>query len=301
MHDDLDDSLDGLFGGKVSTEPKQATRLPPADYKPIADRIFEEGCTKCRGTGQFVGWNGCVLGQCFACKGQGKKVFKTSAETRQANRQKAVARKESSKAEKRAAFVDAHLAEMKWLVAAASRTNPGFDFPAKMLAAIEQWGELTDGQLGAVRKLMERDKQRVAEKTQREVKAPVVDISKIAAAFDHARGDAAADGEGIQWLRLRLDTFVFSDAPARGQWPAAVFVKEGDSKLGRIVGGKFLRSYVCTDDQEARILKAAADPGAAARAYGQRTGTCSCCGRMLTNADSRAAGIGPICAAKHGW
>lgn len=33
-----------------------------------------------------------------------------------------------------------------------------------------------------------------------------------------------------------------------------------------------------------------------AKAYGRATGTCCCCGKTLTNPDSIAAGIGPICA-----
>jgi SWI/SNF-related matrix-associated actin-dependent regulator 1 of chromatin subfamily A len=38
-----------------------------------------------------------------------------------------------------------------------------------------------------------------------------------------------------------------------------------------------------------------ANPAAAARLYGQRTGTCCCCGAELTNARSIELGIGPIC------
>lgn len=44
----------------------------------------------------------------------------------------------------------------------------------------------------------------------------------------------------------------------------------------------------------------ARDPRAAAIAYGQRTGTCSCCGRELTRHSSIDAGIGPVCATKWG-
>lgn len=35
-----------------------------------------------------------------------------------------------------------------------------------------------------------------------------------------------------------------------------------------------------------------------AQAYGRQTGQCCCCGRALTNPDSIAAGIGPVCAGK---
>lgn len=36
-----------------------------------------------------------------------------------------------------------------------------------------------------------------------------------------------------------------------------------------------------------------------AKAFGRETGICCCCGAELTNPDSIAAGIGPICAAKY--
>lgn len=41
-----------------------------------------------------------------------------------------------------------------------------------------------------------------------------------------------------------------------------------------------------------------ADPMEAMKADGRRTGRCCCCGRELTDPDSIAAGIGPICEAK---
>jgi hypothetical protein len=44
----------------------------------------------------------------------------------------------------------------------------------------------------------------------------------------------------------------------------------------------------------------AADPRGEAIRFGQRTGTCSCCGRELTKHASIEAGIGPICAQKWG-
>jgi len=43
------------------------------------------------------------------------------------------------------------------------------------------------------------------------------------------------------------------------------------------------------------IERLAADPLAAAAAYGRDTGECGICHRELTNPESVAAGIGPIC------
>lgn len=45
----------------------------------------------------------------------------------------------------------------------------------------------------------------------------------------------------------------------------------------------------------------AADPAAASAAYGHLIGRCGICGRTLTNEESRAAGIGPVCAGRQGW
>lgn len=48
-----------------------------------------------------------------------------------------------------------------------------------------------------------------------------------------------------------------------------------------------------------RILeRIAEDPLAASKAYGKELGRCGVCGRTLTDPESIAAGIGPICAAK---
>lgn len=42
----------------------------------------------------------------------------------------------------------------------------------------------------------------------------------------------------------------------------------------------------------------AADPKAATVRYGRELGVCGVCGRTLTDEESRAAGIGPVCAAR---
>jgi len=54
------------------------------------------------------------------------------------------------------------------------------------------------------------------------------------------------------------------------------------------------------DDVKAVLLEAASDPLTAAIRYGKETGSCSCCGRDLTNAQSIELGIGPICREKFG-
>ena len=114
-------------------------------------------------------------------------------------------------------------------------------------------------------------------------------IDRIAQAF------ASAVASGIKRPKLKLDLYQFSLAPATGVNAGAVYVKVSDLYLGKIMGGKFTRSRDCSDEDQAKIIAACADPFAAAVAHGKRTGQCSCCGRELTNETSIALGIGPIC------
>jgi len=55
-----------------------------------------------------------------------------------------------------------------------------------------------------------------------------------------------------------------------------------------------------SDEVKAVLLEAAGDPLTAAVRYGKETGSCSCCGRDLTNPQSIELGIGPICRDKFG-
>ena len=283
---DLDDPLDELFGGSSTGTPRPMVRDIPA-----AKPTFVELCPKCQGTGRFRNF-----GPCFACKGRGKHEFKTSFAQRAQARVKAEDRKVAKEAQQIDDFKAEHGAEFAWIQA-----NPNFDFAKAMFDALRKFGSLTENQLAAVRRCLAREEVRKAERTARVANAPTLDTSAIEAAFAKARAAAAADREGLKWLRLRLDTFVFSDAPANGQWAAAIFIKEGVTKLGRISGGKLICAPDTSAETKARILAAIADPATAAKAFGQRTGECSVCGRELTNKDSRALGIGPICAERFGF
>jgi hypothetical protein len=209
-------------------------------------------------------------------------------------------------------WIHEHQAEFDWMNEAARRNQTrggGFDFPQAMINALTKYGSLTDNQLAAVRKLMVRDASRDeararAAAVEAATVKPVVDVTKLEAAFQKARDSANRDREGLKFLHLRLDTFVFTPAGARSRNPGALYVKENlDTSvyLGKIQGGRFSRSGDCTDDQERRIVIAASDPAGAAKAYGLRTGSCSICGRELTNRESIDRGIGPICADRWGF
>lgn len=122
-----------------------------------------------------------------------------------------------------------------------------------------------------------------------------IDVTKIQAAI------TTAFENGQRSPRLHLGTFCFSRAPDYGKNPGAIYVKDGEQYLGKIIAGRFNPVKDCTEEQKASIISVAADPYKAATDYGFRTGVCSCCHRTLTNAESIERGIGPICAEKYGW
>ena len=122
-----------------------------------------------------------------------------------------------------------------------------------------------------------------------------ITVDAIATAF------ASATSHGIKRPKLRLDTFVFSRAPDMGRNAGSIYVTESGQYLGKVTEGRFHPVRECDGPTRERIIKAASDPHASAKAYGQRTGSCSCCGRELTDPQSIAANIGPICAEKYSW
>ncbi len=297
LENDLNDPLAELFGG-LGKEPARAPVTPPASYTPID---YTEGCKACGGSGQFRSYTGRIVGRCFKCKGQGSKTFKSSPDQR-AKAQVSYAAKKVTRAQEIAAQVEewkgSHEAAHAWLIANAPRN----DFAASLFNALNTYGALTERQLECVERNVAKQVERQATFAAAKANAAAIDVSKIQASFDHARAAAKRAGaRGVRWLKLRLDTFEFLDMPANGQWTAAIMVKEGERKLGRIEDGKFTRYQACTDEQLARILAAAADPFNAAKAYGLRFSNCSCCGKELTNPESIKLGIGPICADKYGW
>lgn len=259
---------------------------------------YTEPCTKCKGRGVFVSYSGRVVGECFTCKGKGKLTYKTSAKQREKSRdagRRAAQRKADEARQKGQDWMDANPIEAAWINAQADR----FEFARSMHEAVTKYGHLTDGQLAAVRRLILRDEerqlQRERERAERETKAQAVDIKPIIDAFERARDN------GVRSPKLRLDTFVFSRAPDHGLNAGAVYVKEGETYLGKIAAGRFQTSRECTPEIEGRVLAVAADPATAATAYGRRYGRCSICGRELTRNESIDRAMGPICAERFGW
>jgi hypothetical protein len=186
-----------------------------------------------------------------------------------------------------------HGPELKWLKAATARN---FGFAASIMFQLECKGKISEPQLASVRKCMEGEKDREAAIAMRSLEAPALDMPEVEKAF------LAALQNGVRSPKLRLAGFKFSPAKPNSANPSAVYVVgDGDTYLGKVLGGKFLRVASCTPEQEKAIIEAATDPKAAAIAYGLKYGKCSVCGRDLTDKDSIAMGIGPICVSRMGW
>lgn len=99
-------------------------------------------------------------------------------------------------------------------------------------------------------------------------------------------GRYAIDINGVLW-------FVKIDRPDHGRWAGHTFVSRqlgsDDTRINRAQHRLVLETILKTGIREAAIR------------YGHELGHCAICGKELTNESSRAAGIGPKCAAKTGW
>lgn len=281
-NDELNDSLDDLLGGPV-TGPRPA---PPEHYQP---QDFTEPCKKCRGSGVWrPGY------PCFACKGKGKLTFKTSPAQRAQKRASAGDRKAANAAAALEAFKTEHPDVWAWM------DGSEYPFAVSLRDGLAKYGSLTDGQLAAARRSIEKLAAAKAAAVTRVETAKTIDMSKIEAAFARA-------GALLKRPCLRVAGFTIYPAKAESRNAGSLYVRglAGDKSenvyVGRIAAGKFIRSRECTPEQEARLLDVAADPQKAAVAYGRLTGACACCGRTLSNAESLARGIGPICAETFGW
>lgn len=253
-------------------------------------KTFCQPCAKCHGRKVFYSFTGNPVGPCFTCKGTGQQEFRTSPEQRERARGAAQARKESQQQGAWEGFAAQHPEVAAWIEA-----NPGFEFAASLGAAVRKYGSLTERQLAAAQKCVDGAKARQEARSAAISAAPTLTLEVVEKAFQKASEN------GVRRPKLRLAEFTFSLAPETGRNAGAIYVKEGEQYLGKVAGGRFLRTRDCTDAQQAGIQAVAADPMAAAVAYGKRFGACSVCGRELTNDGSIDAGIGPICAGKFGW
>ena len=242
-------------------------------------------CGQCAGTGLY---QGARIHQekrhCFACRGKG--YFKTDPRKLQKQRAARALKREELKAAAMQANIDTELLEhfkaynmLEWN-----------DFARSMYdqhCAGKEWSEKqVTAALNMVEKTRISREKRAAE---REANAVEVNLQTIIDLFDTAKSS------GYKRPVYRAEGLIISLAPATGVNAGALYVKDADKQyLGKVIDGK----YVGREEAKAGLAIIAQDPREAAIRYGQKTGTCACCGRALTNNASIELGIGPICASR---
>lgn len=302
----FNDRLDDIFGDNLADPTFATPKRLPQDAASVRIREtvpqFAETCPKCRGTGRFVGCTGRPLGQCFTCKGAGKRTFATSPETRA----RAAERRVEQKAAIAEQFAADYPVEAKWLndtierIRHSGKSQGYLQFLMDLRAASVKYGRLTENQMASVAKGIARDAEfaakRVEQRAQQATRVEQVDASKIVEAIQRGRAS------GLKWVCLRFNGLTIYEAKKH---PGTLYVKSGRGEngtyLGKIVDGAFHPSRDCDDITKAKVILIASDPAAAAKVYGLETGSCCCCGRELTDKNSITLGIGPICAERFGF
>lgn len=115
----------------------------------------------------------------------------------------------------------------------------------------------------------------------------------------------AARAKGARRLTMRFsDAILKLNKSGDAIWVLSATEKvEGDYGLQPKYLGKVTPSRMDSripDSVKETLVAAAGDPLTAAVRYGRETGSCSCCGKELTNKESIRLGIGPICREKFG-
>ncbi len=103
---------------------------------------------------------------------------------------------------------------------------------------------------------------------------------------DVPAGRYAVEHEGVL-------KFYRVDKPTEGRWAGFTFLKvQASDELHPIKNFDYKRTI---------LTEIAIDPKAASERYGQELGHCGICGRTLTDEESRAIGIGPVCRSNSDW
>jgi hypothetical protein len=166
-----------------------------------------------------------------------------------------------------------------------------FDFMQQMRLKVEEprFRGFSDNQVAAILKCSARQQEwakKAAEQTGVDLRAVVPEGSWLVAVKN--------DSAGVSFFKV--------DHVASGKWAGWVFVKQqqgpnmdamkvGSQKPEQMYSGKWVNL----------MERIAADFKAALLLYGTELGICGACASPLTNDESRAKGIGPICASKGRW
>lgn len=287
MSDDFD------FGAAMEALSDDPSTIPTRPNR--NEKTFP--CPTCNGTGRWSGgMNRNGSGHCFACRGKG--TFKTDPRKLAANRVKRAVKRETARQSARelnAEHGNGFL--LQWLGKIADWNS----FASSLIQQHNEGRAWSEKQVEACRRMYARMQERKEQREAERQAAPRVDASRIQQMF----ADALAAGK----KRRALLAGHFSDTgkllnqikmtPA--QDGERIWIKVDGVFVGGIrEGGRIGLNRDAPVWLSERVMALAADPDGECRLYGKRTGTCSCCGRELTNADSIELGIGPICREKWG-
>lgn len=313
--DDMPSDLGFLDTGEQvalsKVHPFEAKGLGKAPYRCLGHKLVDESA--CEFCGTFIkheftikssDGHGFVVGSECVLKaghievaGFDRELKKLRNEQSQASRTRAKAKELQRVLEAQESWRRAHAELYQWLC----NKRMSFDFAASLLDHLGRKGELTESQLAAAERCMLRDRERTAEKSVEQAKrvqtAPEVSALAIEQCF------ALAASKGTKNPVLRLGEFRVKPAKATSANPGAIYVmtRDGETYLGKVLGGKFLRSRDCSPVAEAKVIEVCKDPKTVAVAYGKQFGICAVCGRDLSDEESVQRGIGPVCAEKYGF
>lgn len=258
-------------------------------------------CESCGGSGL---WRGGRVNQhgnakCNTCHGNGFLV--TSPEARAKGRARAAtARRNRAEVAREQNAEHGNGFLLQWL----SENAHWNTFAASLMEQHNAGRAWSDRQVEACRamyaKIKANQAAREAERQAALESAAQVDLGPIIAMFETARASG-----------YKRPTYRANDLRIKPGRNGALYVLtelrteygqygEQPGYEGKIADGRFIPARACADDTAAKLQVIAADPRGEAIRFGQRTGTCSCCGRELTKHASIEAGIGPICAQKWG-
>ena len=103
--------------------------------------------------------------------------------------------------------------------------------------------------------------------------------------------------EGRYALEVNGEVWFFQiDKPTKGRWDGYTFIK-------RLIGspGSYKKIPMAATERDKYLDRIERDPKAAAVLFGQKSRTCFRCHSPLTDPDSLARSMGPVCAGKVGW
>jgi hypothetical protein len=271
-----------LERGGLEEAPIEYSRATGTSTTAMREKIQ---CDKCRGTGRFISYSGRDCGECFTCKGQGYQMRAAGYTERKAKQ--ALKKIEQRKAEADAkaeaihAFRESHPDVFAALNEYGLQDRYRSEFMDSLTRQLAERGTLTEGQIAAVRRGIEKRNAAKAEKAGE----PVTLLPRI-------YGYVAVDNRKLILGDFKVVMFQSGAVAVVGK-------QFGTGTKGIIDPDGSLRRFAKMTDAELETLKDVELRGLeAVKEIGLATGTCCCCGRTLTDEYSIQNGIGPVCAKK---